>query len=80
MYGERLYLVNMNLSFCFESSGPCHKTIVVFQDTLLPKTACGWNSQAGLIYHTLICYERFRVTDLDSSGFLCYYFDRIFSE
>lgn len=51
MYGERLYLVNMNLSFCFESSAACYKTIVVFSDTLLPKTSCSWNSQQGLIFY-----------------------------
>lgn len=58
MYGERLYLVNMNLSFCFESSAACYKTIDVFSDTLLPKTSCSWNSQQGPIYYFVIHKDR----------------------
>lgn len=59
MYGERLYLVNMNLSFCFESSAACYKTIIVFSDTLLPKTSCSWNSQQGLIFYIII-HKKFK--------------------
>lgn len=59
MYGERLYLVNMNLSFCFESSAACYKTIDVFSDTLLPKTSCSWNSQQGPIYYIVI-HKKFK--------------------
>ncbi|XP_062582876.1 uncharacterized protein LOC134244633, partial [Saccostrea cucullata] len=47
LYGERLYLVNMNVSFCFESAGECYKSIAVFKETLLPKQICPWNQTSG---------------------------------
>ncbi|XP_062581277.1 uncharacterized protein LOC134243073, partial [Saccostrea cucullata] len=47
LYGERLYLVNMNVSFCFESAGECYKSIAVFKDTLLPKRICPWDQSQG---------------------------------
>lgn len=41
---ERKFLVNMNISVCFESDAPCLYDIVLFQDSLLPKIMCDWES------------------------------------
>lgn len=34
------YLVNLNISICFESGQPCDAVISVFEDSLLPKENC----------------------------------------
>lgn len=34
------YLVNMNMSVCWESGQPCDTVITVFKDSLLPKENC----------------------------------------
>ena len=47
MYGERKYIVNMNMSFCFESSGACFLTFSILSDTLLPKALCSWENTPG---------------------------------
>ncbi|XP_052067241.1 uncharacterized protein LOC127706624 [Mytilus californianus] len=41
---ERKFLVNMNISLCFESDAPCLYDFVLFQDSLLPKIMCDWES------------------------------------
>lgn len=55
MYGERKYLVNMNTSFCFESSGACLLSFKLLEDTLLPKVLCSWDSTPGEVFITCIC-------------------------
>lgn len=54
MYGERKYLVNMNMSFCFESSGACLLSFKILEDTLLPKVLCSWDSTPGDYFITYI--------------------------
>jgi len=40
-----MFLVNLNMSVCYESSGACEVgPIYVFVNTLLPKTSCDFSS------------------------------------
>lgn len=65
MYGERKYLVNMNMSFCFESSGACLLSFKLLEDTLLPKVLCSWDSTPGEVLITFNLYNEEEVnTDL----------------
>ncbi|XP_053400990.1 uncharacterized protein LOC123541000 [Mercenaria mercenaria] len=40
--GGRKYVMDMNISACFESDGECANTIPVLQKTILPKVKCDW--------------------------------------
>lgn len=40
---DGVYLVNMDVLVCFESSKPCALTINVLTDSRLPKPDCEWN-------------------------------------
>lgn len=44
---DHQYLVDMNVSVCFESAGPCELTSTMFHKTFLPKMPCQW--QTGFI-------------------------------
>lgn len=46
--GERLYLVSMNISLCFEAYEDCLRQIIVLKDTLLPKRRCSWDTNTGV--------------------------------
>ena len=46
-HGERLYLVNLNVSFCLEAGEDCIRTVTVYRDTLLPKRVCPWDQNQG---------------------------------
>lgn len=39
---ENVFVVNMNLSVCYESAGPCEISIPVFDQHKLNKPACNW--------------------------------------
>lgn len=50
---ENLYIVNMNISVCFEAKGPCAiESAVILQNSLIPKMQCnfthGFNIQGTL--------------------------------
>lgn len=45
--GERFFLVNMNLSLCFEAYEDCIRRISIFENTLLPKRRCPWDVNTG---------------------------------
>lgn len=45
--GERFFLVNMNLSLCFEAHGDCIRRISILENTLLPKRRCPWDVNTG---------------------------------
>jgi hypothetical protein len=42
LYGSRKFVVDMNVSACFESQGECEITIPVLRKTILPKVNCDW--------------------------------------
>ena len=44
LVGEAAYLMNLNVSVCYEANAACHSEIVIFDDTLLPKTTCQWDN------------------------------------
>ncbi|VDI40563.1 Hypothetical predicted protein [Mytilus galloprovincialis] len=44
---DHQYLVDMNVSVCFEFAGPCELTSTMFHKTFLPKMPCQW--QTGFI-------------------------------
>jgi hypothetical protein len=48
LYGSRQFLLNMNISFCFESHGDCYKNVTVFENTLLPKKLCPYTDNPGM--------------------------------
>jgi hypothetical protein len=37
------YMLNMNMSVCFEKEGPCIVSVPVFENTKLPKLGCDWS-------------------------------------
>jgi hypothetical protein len=39
---EKVYLLNMKISFCFESVGDCRYSFTVFDGTKIPKQPCNW--------------------------------------
>lgn len=50
------YRVNMNLTVCFESNGPCMIIAPVLTNTILPKPVCNWKTG-------FIDPRRFYITD-----------------
>lgn len=40
----RTFMVNLNLSICFESNLPCMINIPILRHTQLPKQICNWKS------------------------------------
>jgi len=40
---EDKYIVNLNISTCLESTGPCLTDTVVLKDAVLPKHTCDWD-------------------------------------
>ncbi|KAK3101652.1 hypothetical protein FSP39_005219 [Pinctada imbricata] len=52
---EKVYVFNMNISVCFESSGDCRINFPVFSDTRIPMTSCdfaGGYAVPGFILNT----------------------------
>lgn len=44
---DKLYMLNMNISVCFESRGPCViNSAVIFKNSLLPKTLCDFSMRS----------------------------------
>lgn len=44
LHEENLFLVNMNISVCFESRGPCViESAIILQNSLIPKMSCGFS-------------------------------------
>ena len=43
LQAEKKYMLNMNLSVCFEQDGPCLVSVPVFENTKLPKLGCDWD-------------------------------------
>ncbi|XP_062596534.1 uncharacterized protein LOC134257978, partial [Saccostrea cucullata] len=41
------YVVNMNLSICFEANQPCQTSFMVYKDTVLPKRRCPQDINMG---------------------------------
>ncbi|VDI38368.1 Hypothetical predicted protein [Mytilus galloprovincialis] len=41
---KRQYVVNLQLSVCFEATGPCTIRIPVLTNVILPKSVCDWKS------------------------------------
>jgi hypothetical protein len=41
---EKVYLLNLNISVCFEAFGECASEVQVFKDTKVPKMACDWST------------------------------------
>ncbi|CAG2251944.1 unnamed protein product [Mytilus edulis] len=41
---KRQYVVNLQLSVCFEDKGPCTISIPVLTNAILPKSVCDWKS------------------------------------
>ncbi|XP_052083535.1 uncharacterized protein LOC127720826 [Mytilus californianus] len=71
LLSENMYLVNMNLSVCFESSGACEVGPVnIFVNTLLPKKTCDFSSDfvvTGFSLEAMIhTYHLTEVTTLPS--------------
>ncbi|KAK3101936.1 hypothetical protein FSP39_007496 [Pinctada imbricata] len=44
LYAEGKYLISMNISECWESSGPCDHTYIVYDNVLMNKPMCNWTS------------------------------------
>ncbi|XP_076085326.1 uncharacterized protein LOC143056125 [Mytilus galloprovincialis] len=42
--GESMYLVSMNISYCYEDGHPCYMVTTVFDNTRLPKDLCEWKT------------------------------------
>ncbi|CAC5411203.1 unnamed protein product [Mytilus coruscus] len=42
--GESMYLVSMNISYCYEDGQPCYMVTTVFDNTRLPKDLCEWKT------------------------------------
>ncbi|XP_063420822.1 uncharacterized protein LOC134706043 [Mytilus trossulus] len=38
--------INLNISICLESNGPCLYDILLFKDTLVPKPLCDWEANS----------------------------------
>lgn len=50
---DHQYLVDLNVSACFEASGPCDFNSAIFHKTFLPKMPCQWQTgfiQKGNVY------------------------------
>lgn len=43
--GERLYVVSLNISICFEDEKPCNLTVQILQNTRLPRRLCSWETK-----------------------------------
>jgi hypothetical protein len=41
---KRQFVVNLQLSICLESNGPCLMTIPILDNAILPKSVCDWKS------------------------------------
>ncbi|XP_052090897.1 uncharacterized protein LOC127727822 [Mytilus californianus] len=48
LQSQRKYKVNVNLSVCIESFGPCLYDAVVFKDAVIPKIMCDWEADFSL--------------------------------
>lgn len=44
LVSDDVFVFNMNVSVCLESSGPCEVQLHVFKGTKLPKQTCNWNT------------------------------------
>ncbi|XP_071123204.1 uncharacterized protein [Mytilus edulis] len=64
---QRKFLVNMNISVCFESDDPCLYDFVLFKDSLIPKILCDWESGfsiPGFSLNNFIQYYGYNTSDL----------------
>jgi hypothetical protein len=43
LYNERKYVMSLNVSQCYESSGTCSLHHTLFRDALIPKGVCDWS-------------------------------------
>ncbi|VDI45264.1 Hypothetical predicted protein [Mytilus galloprovincialis] len=43
--GERMYVVSLNISICFEDEKPCYLTVQILQNTRLPRRLCSWETK-----------------------------------
>ncbi|KAL3873866.1 hypothetical protein ACJMK2_036950, partial [Sinanodonta woodiana] len=52
--GEKVYLLNLNISVCLDGKAPCVINTQVFENTRLPKPICDWNSNFTIPGFSLI--------------------------
>ncbi|KAL3873935.1 hypothetical protein ACJMK2_037012, partial [Sinanodonta woodiana] len=52
--GEKVYLLNLNISVCLDGKAPCVINTPVFENTRLPKPICDWNSNFTIPGFSLI--------------------------
>ena len=45
LYEERAYLINLNLSLCYEANQPCDIIIPIMVNNLLRKQVCDWGTE-----------------------------------
>jgi len=53
---KRQFVVNLQLSICLESNGPCLMTIPILDNAILSKSVCKWKSNfidPGIKFQTL---------------------------
>ncbi|XP_060596420.1 uncharacterized protein LOC132750448 [Ruditapes philippinarum] len=53
MLWSEIYIVDLNISICFESSSPCNIQSQIFKSTILPKKICGWVNDNNIQNFTL---------------------------
>ncbi|VDI06314.1 Hypothetical predicted protein [Mytilus galloprovincialis] len=63
---DDVFVFNMNVSICLESSGPCELYLHLFKSTKLPKQTCNWNTDYKIQDFSLRSY----LTDLGLSSSL----------
>jgi hypothetical protein len=44
LIGEGAYLINLNVSVCYEANSACHSEIIILDNALLPKMTCQWDN------------------------------------
>lgn len=43
--GERMYVVSLNISICFEDEKPCYLSVPILHNTRLPRRLCTWETK-----------------------------------
>lgn len=43
--GERMYVVSLNISICFEDEKPCYLSVQILHNTRLPRRLCTWETK-----------------------------------
>ena len=56
---ERKYLVSVNVSVCYETSGECEFTAVILENVKLSKLDCDWGLQSFTVPGAMFSWNYF---------------------